>query len=151
MRRTVVVLALLALFLPAAAADKPWPAKGDVVYIPWMIKMPVWGGLALTNRPIPYSRLSCDNTRYCIYTLMCDPLTIRKIKKKGTTAFLINPVGVDVVLSGDWRDLLVRDQRTCLSGMAADSSESGVALKNGHKYPHHFEVVSAHTSTAPSD
>ena len=102
MRRTVVVLALLALCLPAAAADKPWPAKGDVVYVPGELSTQVVAFLSFDPK---------------FHTLEpCKPLRVEKNKTKyirvlDPASSTMSKISYD--LCGDWSAVVYRTHDEC--------------------------------------
>ena len=135
MRRTVVVLALLALCLPAAAADKPWPVKGDVVFVSadLVYSAPGFsftGGAADKESPVP----------------SCIAMTVRKVKTAKPT-WIVGPVaGAGTVrLDGDWTTRFHRDSASCETGLSVHGQPK--ITRAGWVHTIHL----APTSTAPSD
>ncbi len=137
MRRTVVVLALLALFLPAAAADKPWPIKGDVVFVSAelvnvIFQVVIIGGSVNKESPVP----------------ACLTMTVRKVKAKKPTIIVGPASGAGSMrLDGDWRDRIHSSRPECEKYLATH----GQPRFTRFEWIHTIDSHRVPTSTAPSD
>ena len=137
MKVAVMVLGLGLAVVPVLAEEKPWPERGDVVYIPAMFNAPV-SNHDLISEPIPYDRLNCVYTNQCNYQIFsCDPLDVMRFinkpkknldlivvnivpgsydkKRKGVFASL--EMGVPFVLGGSWRESIFHSKEECLSAV----------------------------------
>ena len=130
MRRTVVVLALLALCLPAAAKDK-WPDKWEIGFVSFQMERGILIS-GLQGHGLPLERLDCGYvTGGCLYTQpACTAMVIRKVKSRGKKtrieicANAVNALSGQVLgtskhgaacftISGNWRATVAPTEDDC--------------------------------------
>lgn len=102
--RITASLALLLFALPVLAADdKPWPQKGDTVYVSLALSsstpaMPLPGGM-LQPRSVPVD--------------VCMPLLVKKASGEADRFILETPIRLTMRLDGEWTPLFHRSKAEC--------------------------------------
>ncbi len=159
MRRTVVVLALLALCLPAAAEEKAeeWPEKWEVWFVSFQMERGILIG-GLSGHGLPLDRLDCGQvTGSCLYRQpVCTAMVVRKVKRKGKKSRIeicangVNALSGQVLgtskygaacftITGNWRSAVAHTEDEC--GVSVDGLPPVRVAPDGVQY---------HVSTAPS-
>ncbi len=132
MRRAVVVLALLALCLPAMAKDK-WPDKWKVGFVSFQMERGILI-TGLSGHGLPLERLDCGQVvGSCLYAQpACTAMIIKKVKAKGKKARIeicanaVNAGATDAAsafgygaacftLTGDWQTAVAKTEHECRS------------------------------------
>lgn len=110
-------LALLALLPFLLAAEKPWPQKGDKVYVPIALSLMRTGHGLMGS--IPYDRLSCEDTAFCWYEIpSCATLKVISIRKGGQLLVAEDMWRQRVGFEGKWRSAITPTKYDCKTASA---------------------------------
>ena len=115
-RPAIVLLALATL----AAAEAPWPSKGDAVFI------------AASFKSIQHPKLvSGASMKYDMPP--CKQLTVKKADPKKLVWVVTDPLGNDERLEGEWGPWMFKTEEECKSQSAARGEpkivKSGMTFK----------------------
>lgn len=123
-------LALLALLPFLLAAEKPWPQKGDKIYIPIPLSV-IRTGQALIFSAIPYDRLTCENTAFCWYNIPpCATLKVISMRKGGQLLLVEDLWSQRIFFEGKWRSAITPTKYDCKTA----AEVGGLSATFTHRY-----------------
>ncbi|HEU4402075.1 MAG TPA: hypothetical protein VFT43_08215 [Candidatus Polarisedimenticolia bacterium] len=105
MRRSVALMPLLILF-PALAADRPWPAKGDSVYVAASLKG-IQNPRLVSGASLKYDMPACAR------------LTVTKADPKKLAWVVADPLGNNERLEGAWTAWMFKTEAECKTQTSA--------------------------------